>query len=75
MSGRLIGDVLPGHPMPAAAFERLLERIVGTSRVWVATAGEVADHIGNLTFESVLHRPPRIDPSLLAPRVIPEEDS
>lgn len=62
---------LSGRPARAAAFERLLERIVGTPGVWVATAAEVADHVDALALEPVFHEPPPVDPSDLARRVLP----
>jgi len=62
---------LSGRPARAAAFERLLERIVGTSGVWVATAADVADHVEALALEPVVHEPPPIDPSDLARRISP----
>lgn len=62
---------LSGRPARAAAFERLLERIVGTSGVWVATAGEVTDHVDALSLEPVVHEPPPIDPTDLARRLLP----
>jgi peptidoglycan/xylan/chitin deacetylase (PgdA/CDA1 family) len=62
---------LSGRPARATAFERLLERIVGTPGIWVATAAEVADHVESLGREPVVHEPPAIDPSDLARRVVP----
>jgi peptidoglycan/xylan/chitin deacetylase (PgdA/CDA1 family) len=60
---------LSGRPGRAAAFERLLERIVGTPRIWMATAAEVADHVDALVSDSVFHQPPPVDPSHLARRI------
>jgi peptidoglycan/xylan/chitin deacetylase (PgdA/CDA1 family) len=65
---------LSGRPARAAAFESLLERIVGTPRIWVATASEVADHVDALATEAVYHQPPPVDPSHLALRVLPAHD-
>ncbi len=62
---------LSGRPARAAAFEQLLERIVGTSGVWVATAGEVASHVEALALASVFHEPPPVDPADQARRVLP----
>jgi peptidoglycan/xylan/chitin deacetylase (PgdA/CDA1 family) len=60
---------LSGRPARAAAFERLLERVTGTSGVWVATATEVADHVDDLAPAPVFHEPPQVDPADLARRV------
>ena len=49
---------LSGRPSRAAAFERLLERIVGTPGVWVATAAEVARYVASLGLAPVCHDPP-----------------
>ncbi len=65
---------LSGRPGRAAAFESLLERIVGTPRIWMATASEVADHMDALASEAVYHQPPPVDPSQLARRVRPAHD-
>ena len=62
---------LSGRPGRAAAFESLLERIVGTPKVWVATAADVADHVDSLGAEAVYHQPPPVDPAHLARRVSP----
>jgi peptidoglycan/xylan/chitin deacetylase (PgdA/CDA1 family) len=62
---------LSGRPARAAAFERLLERIVGTPGVWVATAAAVTDHVDALALTPVFHEPPPVDPSYLARRVSP----
>jgi len=59
---------LSGRPSRAAAFERLLERIAGTPRVWIATAGQVAAHVDALGAAPVFHRPPPVDPRDLARR-------
>jgi peptidoglycan/xylan/chitin deacetylase (PgdA/CDA1 family) len=54
-----IHPCLSGRPGRAAALERLLERIVGTPGVWVATAGEVAAYAAQLDLPAVFHAPPR----------------
>lgn len=59
---------LSGRPGRAGAFERLLERIVGTSGVWTATAHEIAEHVAKLSLEPVYHAPLDIDPRVLRPR-------
>jgi hypothetical protein len=59
---------LSGRPSRAAAFERLLERIVGTPGVWVPRAGEIAEHVAKLSLEPVYHAPLDVDPSSLRPR-------
>ena len=51
---------LSGRPGRAAAFERLLKRILDTPGVWVATAGEVAAHVAQLDLPAVVHVPPRL---------------
>lgn len=60
---------LSGRPARAAAFERLLERIVQTPGVWVATAAEVAAHTEAMSLQPTAHRPPPVDPADLARRV------
>ena len=55
-----IHPCLSGRPGRAAAFERLLERILATPGVWVATAGEVAAHVAQLDLPAVVHVPPRL---------------
>ena len=49
---------LSGRPSRARALEQLLERIVGTSDVWVATASEIAEHVSSLELPAVAHTPP-----------------
>ncbi len=51
---------LSGRPGRAAAFESLLERIVGTPGIWVATAADVAAHVDALGTEAVYHQPPPV---------------
>jgi peptidoglycan-N-acetylglucosamine deacetylase len=53
---------LSGRPSRAAAFERLLERIVGTSGVWVATGGEVARYVASLDLDAIHHVPLQVSP-------------
>ena len=60
---------LSGRPGRAAAFESLLERIVGTPRIWVATAADVAAHVDALRSKAVYHQPPPVDPAHLARRI------
>ena len=57
-----IHPCLSGRPGRAAAFERLLEQILATPGVWVATAGEVAAHAAQLDLPAVVHEPPRLRP-------------
>jgi peptidoglycan/xylan/chitin deacetylase (PgdA/CDA1 family) len=49
---------LSGRPSRAAAFETLLERIVGTSGVWIATGSEIARYVAGLELDAVHHAPP-----------------
>ena len=53
---------LSGRPSRARALERLLERIVGTSDVWVATASEIAEYVSSLDLPAVAHTPPVVRP-------------
>lgn len=53
---------LSGRPSRARAVGSLLERIVGTSGVWVATAGEIADRVAALELPPVAHVQPRVEP-------------
>lgn len=53
---------LSGRPSRAAAFESLLERIVGTPGVWVATALEIARYVASLDLVPIHHVPPLVSP-------------
>lgn len=53
---------LSGRPSRARALGQLLERIVGTSDVWVATASEIAEHVSSLDLPAVTHTPPVVRP-------------
>ncbi len=53
-----IHPFLSGRPSRARGLERLLERIVGTSDVWVATASEIAEHVSSLDLPAVSHAQP-----------------
>lgn len=52
---------LSGRPGRALAFEGLLEQMVGTSGVMMATAAQVAEHVAALPLPPVYHAPPPID--------------
>jgi peptidoglycan/xylan/chitin deacetylase (PgdA/CDA1 family) len=53
---------LSGRPSRAAALERLLEHIVGTPGVWVATGGEIAQYVAGLDLVPIHHVPPPVSP-------------
>lgn len=53
---------LSGRPSRARAVESLLEQIVGTQGVWIATAGEIADHVAALGLPPVSHVEPPFEP-------------
>ena len=57
-----IHPCLSGRPGRAAALERLLEQMVATPGVWMATAAEVAAHVAQLDLPPVVHTPPRLQP-------------
>ena len=47
-----------GRASRAAQLERLIERAKGLDGVWIATAGEIAEHVATLPLEPVVHRQP-----------------
>jgi peptidoglycan/xylan/chitin deacetylase (PgdA/CDA1 family) len=47
-----------GRASRAAALDRLLERAQAIDGLWIATAAEIADHVGTLGLEPVVHRRP-----------------
>lgn len=57
-----IHPCLSGRPGRAAAFERLLEQMLATPGIWMATAGEVAAHVAQLDLPPVVHVAPRLQP-------------
>jgi peptidoglycan/xylan/chitin deacetylase (PgdA/CDA1 family) len=48
---------LSGRPSRAAALAELLDHVVATDGVWIATAGEVAEHVSSLGTSSRFHAP------------------
>jgi peptidoglycan/xylan/chitin deacetylase (PgdA/CDA1 family) len=47
-----------GRASRAAGLERLIARAKAIDGLWIATAGEVAAHVGTLPLEPVVHLPP-----------------
>jgi hypothetical protein len=47
-----------GRPSRASALERLIARAKAIDGLWIATAGEIADHVETLDLAAVAHLPP-----------------
>jgi peptidoglycan/xylan/chitin deacetylase (PgdA/CDA1 family) len=47
-----------GRPSRASALERLIARAKAIDGLWIATAGEITDHVETLDLVPVAHRPP-----------------
>jgi peptidoglycan-N-acetylglucosamine deacetylase len=53
-----------GRASRAAGLGRLIERAQEIDGLWIATAAEIAAHVGSLPLEPVVHRPPELPPRI-----------